>query len=1019
MRDHTWRTGKVGVLLSLLSLGLNLATFAASSPTPPVDADLLLREGTIHDGSGAKPAVGDVAVREGRIVAVGKFTPGKIGRTIDCRDMIVAPGFIDVHTHTDGTIDQPGARPCLNYLIQGCTTMITGNCGGGPVNVAKFLAGLETNSPGVNIMALVPHGSIRSKIMGGQRRAPTAEELERMKNVIGQAMRDGACGMSTGLIYPPGSYAETDELIALARVVAAHGGVYASHIRDEADHLLEAVAEAIRIGRESGAPVQISHFKSMEIPNWGRLRGAAAMIEKARAEGLKITADQYPYTANSFSLVNATLPESQIQWCRREDLGQRMAGDPKFAALVRRVIADRLGRYEKIVIAASKKFPDYAGRSLKEIADGEKIATVDLVLKIVAQEAPEVVCHSMSEKDVRWAMALPWVATASDGAARALNPSEHHHPRNFGTFARKIGRYAIQDRIIPLPQAIRSATGLPADIFGIPERGYLRPGYHADIVVFDPATYRDQATFDKPQEYATGVRYVFIAGHAAVDNGKLGAKLFGGALRHRSAKPEEPAGKNRAFFEVRVEADEIVCHLPAYEVTNNGSGMFWGSGSPQIARVGGQLFVSAFEHVPGCAPLNNARWALYERGADGWRLCQRDEKDRTREPCPLCVNHSGRLLMSANPTLAPWIPAPVDAEKRQMTSTGNGDLRRTSTGGPARPEFLEFDPAHPEQAPKHLVPSWNDMPRFTEHSYRTFAADGANGEFILFQNIGSTHSQWAFLDKAGSWKIGELVWPEGEDPRYAPYHDQRARVNYPNAILHNGEVHFIGTSPYNIWKRIDPLKTETWGREKWGWRMRKLHYTWTPDITTHPFTPWTVVADTMDDGGTLTLGDTWLAADGRVHIVWMQNPIHPKLRDVYFPDIKRDWQLWYGVLKEGKVLQKRALFSGGETTGPVQPTGRPRFHITPDQTLYILYNVEGTTPATKAQTGSYAIRVEADGSISTAVRIPLQRPLTDTFFTTSPRSGNRLFEAADLLIADTVDGQPVARYVRIRFCQPN
>ena len=536
MRNHLRPTGKVGTLRFGLVFGMLMAALATSALAAPVDADLLLRGGTVHDGSGAKPVVGDVVVRDGRILAVGKFTPGKIGRTIQCRGLVVAPGLIDVHTHTDGTLNQPGVRPCLNYLIQGCTTMITGNCGGGPLDVAKFLTGVETNSAGVNILALAPHGSIRSKVMGGERRAPTSEELERMKTLLGQAMRGGAWGMSTGLIYPPGSYAETDELIALARVVAAHGGVYVSHIRDEADHLLKAVEEAIRIGRESSVPVHISHFKSMEIPNWGRIRDAAAMIEKARAEGLKITADQYPYTANSFSLVNATLPEDQIQWCKRADLAKRMASDAEFAALVRRVIAGRLGRYEKIVIAASKKFPDYVGKSLKEIAGKEKIETVDLVLKIVAQEAPEVVCHSMSEKDVRWAMALPWVVTASDGAARAQNPAEHHHPRNFGTFARKIGRYAIQDKAIPLPHAIRSATGLPADIFGIPERGYLRPGYHADIAVFDPATYRDRATFEKPQEYATGVRYVFLAGQAAVENGKPGAKLFGRALRRGAAE---------------------------------------------------------------------------------------------------------------------------------------------------------------------------------------------------------------------------------------------------------------------------------------------------------------------------------------------------------------------------------------------------------------------------------------------------------------------------------------------------
>jgi len=1007
MRDHVRRIGKTATLLPRVILGLGLAMLAAPVPAAPLDADLLLRGGTIHDGSGAAPVVGDVAIRAGRIVAIGKVTPSKIGRSIDCSGLVVAPGLIDLHTHSDGTLAQPGVRPCLNYLMQGCTTMVTGNCGGAS-NVDKFLKDVDANGAGTNIIHLVGHGTVRAKVLGSARRAPTAEELDRMKALVGQAMRDGAWGMSTGLIYAPGSYARTEELIALAKVVAAHGGIYVSYIRDEGDRVLEAVAEAICIGRQSGAPVHISHFKSMEIPNWGRIRNATALIEKARAQGMKITADQYPYTANSFSLVDATLPDAQIQWCKRADLGKRMASEPEFAALVRRVIADQLRRTEKIVIATGKKFPSYVGKSLKEIAAQEKIDAVDLVLKIVAQEAPQIVSHSMSEADVRWAMALAWVATASDGAARAPNPSEHHHPRNSGTFARKIGRCAIQEKVVSLPQAIRSATGLPADIFSIPERGYLRPGYHADIVVFDPAVYRDQATFDKPQQYATGVRYVFLAGQAAIDDSKPSAKLFGRALRHRSTGASGDASCRSAPFEVRVEAEEIVCALDPYEATNNGSGMFWGSGSTQMVRIGDRLFVSAFEAVPRAAPLNNARWALYQRGPEDWRLCQRDLKDRTREPCPLGVSHSGRLLMSVNPTLAPLVPAPVAKAAK-------------ATGGPARPEFLEFDPAHPDREPKHLVPQWSGAPKFTEHSYRAFAADGSRGEFVLFQNVGNTHSQWAFLGSDGMWQTGQLPWPKGEAPKYSVWRGPHTPVNYANVILRDRQVHYIGQSPINIWNRIDPLKTETWGRDKWGWRMRKLHYAWTPDVKAAPFSEWIVLDETMDDGGTVGLGDSWLAPDGRLHMVWQKEPIHPKLRDQFFPDIKRDWRICYGIVKQGKLIAKRAVLSGGETTGPLHPTGyigHPRLHITPDHALYILCNLVGTTPQTKAQTGTYALRIAADGSISAPVRIPLTRAIPGTFFTATPRAGNPLSEAADLLIADAVNGKPVARYARIRFYQP-
>jgi len=459
-------------------------------------------------------------------------TSGKIGRTIDCRGLVVAPGLIDLHTHSNSRLGDPANRPCLNYLLQGCTTMVGGNCGLGVADVAKYLGEIDAKGAGTNIIHLVPHGPVRKAAMGSERRAPTAEELQRMKTAVDKAMRDGAWGMSTGLIYPPSAYAKTEELVELAKVVAGHGGIYVSHIRNEGNSLIESIDEAIRIGKESGAAVHISHFKASGIPNWGRIRDAAARIEQARGEGLKVTADQYPYTASSTGLVTTVLPDDEIPE-GRHDLSPRMARDPELAALVRRLIARQLQRSKKIVIATSKKYPAYVGKSIQEIADAENKDPVDVALEIVAHDSPDVINHGMSEDDVRWAMALPWVATASDGSARAPKAGEQVHPRNFGTFARKIGRYAVQDGVIPLPLAIRSATGLPADIFGITDRGYLRPGCYADIVVFDPATYRDCATFEKPHEYATGVRYVFLAGKAAVDDGHASSQLFGRALRHQ------------------------------------------------------------------------------------------------------------------------------------------------------------------------------------------------------------------------------------------------------------------------------------------------------------------------------------------------------------------------------------------------------------------------------------------------------------------------------------------------------
>jgi len=454
-------------------------------------------------------------------------------------------------------------------------------------------------------------------------------------------------------------------------------------------------------------------------------------------------------------------------------------------------------------------------------------------------------------------------------------------------------------------------------------------------------------------------------------------------------------------FEVRVEVEEAAFPYPAYKVTNNGSWMFWGSGCTHLVRLGDKLFASAFEHVPGCAPLNNARWALYERDHDGWRLCQRDEKDRTREPCPLGMSWDGRLLMSVNPTLAPWVDAPPDVSGTKMAKRG-GDISHKWRGGPARPEFLEFDPAHPARLPVHLLPEWKGEPKFTEHSYRTFTVDGRNGEFMLFQNRGYTHSEWAFLGKDGKWRTGKLPWRKRTtDPAYTPYHGKTARVNYPNVMLRDRAVHFVGHSSYNIWNRIDPLKPETWGRANWGWRTRKLHYAWTPDVTATPFSKWTVVDDTMDDGGTVDLGDCWLGPDDRVHVVWLRNPIHPKLRDIHFPDIKRERQLCYGILKDGQLLEKRVLASGGDTTGSLWPEGKPRFHITPKHELYIIYTVRGVSKETKPQSGNYAIRIAADGSASIPVRIPFEQPFRGTFFTATPRGGNQLAEAAELLVAGT------------------
>ncbi len=526
----------LAVAVALVGLASGLPTIGSAACAEAVDADLLLAGGTIFDGTGSEGVAGDVAIRGDRLAAVGRFEKGRVGRTLDCRGLVVTPGLIDLHTHSDRPLVNEKTRSNLNYLTQGCTTVVTGNCGGGPVDVAKLLGQVDKNGAGTNMIHLVPHGAVRAKVMKSADRAPTRHELERMKQLVDRGMRDGAWGMSTGLIYVPGIFAQTDELVELAKVVASHGGLYVSHIRDEGDKLLEAVAEAIEIGRRAEVPVHISHFKTCGVPNWGKVREAARRIEAARRDGVRVTADQYPYVATSTSLVDTLMRATAIPG-GRQNLFQRMDADPALEDAVRNVIAKELKKTRKILIVSCKEHPEWAGKSLRETGEEESVEIIDLVLRIQRDGGASVVNFSLCEEDVRYVMTVPWVATASDGAARAPRKNASPHPRNFGTFPRKIGHYARREKVVSLARAIRSATGLPADVLNVSDRGYLRPGAVADVLVFDPETFLDRATFEEPQQYSTGVKYLFVAGRPALEDGKLAEGLHGRAIRHVSRRP--------------------------------------------------------------------------------------------------------------------------------------------------------------------------------------------------------------------------------------------------------------------------------------------------------------------------------------------------------------------------------------------------------------------------------------------------------------------------------------------------
>jgi N-acyl-D-aspartate/D-glutamate deacylase len=368
--------------------------------------------------------------------------------------------------------------------------------------------------------------------MGDEKRPPSQDELAEMKRLVEQGMKDGAFGMSTGLIYNPSSYADTSELIELSRVVAAHGGIYVSHMRNEGSRLLDSIAETLKIGREAALPVHISHFKVSGRSAWGLAPDAIRAVTTAREQGQRVTADQYPYIASSTSLAAMVVPDEFRSVARLKKALEDKDEAERLRARIAQSLEARDGG-KSLFIAAYDDNPAWQGKDLATLAEQEKKPVLDLVLDIQLKGGARVVSFGMNEEEVRLIMQPAFVATASDGSA--TNPDDTvPHPRSYGTFPRKIGLYAIAGKTISVEQAIRSASGLPADVVGLTERGYLKPGFYADVVVFDPLTFRDTATFEKPHQYATGVRYLFVNGELAIDDGQVKDRLAGRALRRKT-----------------------------------------------------------------------------------------------------------------------------------------------------------------------------------------------------------------------------------------------------------------------------------------------------------------------------------------------------------------------------------------------------------------------------------------------------------------------------------------------------
>jgi N-acyl-D-amino-acid deacylase len=512
------------------SLVLALLVLAAAAVSAEQDApfDLLITNARLLDGSGNPWLREDLAIRGDRIVARGRLTGLKATRVIDAKGLVVAPGFIDVHSHAVGALRRPELRDARVLLAQGVTTIVGNPDGGGPIDIAAQRQSLEAEGIGVNVGLLIGHGSVRGSVLGNAIREPDAAELDRMKAVVVKAVSDGAFGLSSGLFYEPGRYSKLEEVIALARVA---GGVYTSHVRDEGDYtigLVASVREVIRVAEEAGVRGVVTHVKALGPDSWGLSKSVVADIESARARGVEMFADQYPYDASSTSLGAAVLPGPSGP----DAIKPRLAEPPSADQLLKEVAENirRRGGPTSIVIASGRGAEGLAGRNLQQIADARGVPPARAAIDILLGGGASIVSFNMSEDDIRLFMRQPWTMTSSDGDLSLPGPGRPH-PRSYGAFARKLAVYVRERHVQAIEDAVRAMTSLPARVFGLTDRGELRAGAMADLVVFDLATIQDHATYEAPFAVATGVRWVVVNGQVAIADGQATGALAGRVLR--------------------------------------------------------------------------------------------------------------------------------------------------------------------------------------------------------------------------------------------------------------------------------------------------------------------------------------------------------------------------------------------------------------------------------------------------------------------------------------------------------
>lgn len=517
--------------LPLLLISALTVTAAANAQ----QYDVLIRGGTVYDGSGAPGRRADVAINGDRIVAVGAIATKATARTtVDAKGKVVAPGFIDPHSHAAPEIQTAELAAALPMLYQGITTLMVNPDGGGPVDLTQQIADLRTNVPGVNVIPLIGHNAVRGAVMGNANRKPTEAEQAKMESLVTAAMKSGAYGLSDGPFYIPAKFSDTAEIVGLAKAASRFPhAFYTSHIRDEGNYdvgVVNAVEEVITVAREAKIPGVVTHIKALGPQVWGKSAEIIAHINKARAEGVQVWADQYPYAASGSSLMASLVP-GWAQEGGAEALVTRLQ-DPAMRARIRAEMAPNLARRagpNAIMMRHFAPDPSLDGKRLDEIALATGRDPLDTALDMLVRGGGPTVSFNMSEKDIEALMQQPWTMTSTDGGLPTFGKTSEH-PRAYGAFPRKLRRYVLDKPVISMAQAIHVSTALPANVFTIVDRGEIRAGAFADVIVFDPKVVGDSATYLKPHSYSVGMDYVFINGRAALAKGKPVAERYGRVL---------------------------------------------------------------------------------------------------------------------------------------------------------------------------------------------------------------------------------------------------------------------------------------------------------------------------------------------------------------------------------------------------------------------------------------------------------------------------------------------------------